>query len=320
MAKDTPVKVPLISDFDYTTQASWISALNQVAAGFEVCDLSELSKQARDGTQVAIVANPEPTQLAELPNLVWVQSLWAGVEKLMDESATSSFEVVRLVDDRLSETMAEAVLAWVYYLHRDMPLYHQQQAIREWRQWPVKPAKERSVGLLGFGALGRRGANKLSETGFTVRAWSRSAKQEDELKIEHFSGDDGLTEVLSQSEIVVILLPLTNQTEGLMNAHNLSALPRGAKLINFARGPIIDDNALIDSLNSGQLSHAVLDVFATEPLLESHAFWAHPNITVLPHISAPTDLRSASKIVVRNLANYLDQGVVPEAVSRSRGY
>jgi len=105
-----------------------------------------------------------------------------------------------------------------------------------------------------------------------------------------------------------------------MNAHNLSALPRGAKLINFARGPIIDDNALIDSLNSGQLSHAVLDVFATEPLLESHAFWAHPNITVLPHISAPTDLRSASKIVVRNLANYLDQGVVPEAVSRSRGY
>ncbi len=314
------IKVPFLSGLDQENYTRWLVALNETAKGFTICDVKELTTAERHEARVAVVANPSTSQLADLPNLVWVQSLWAGVETLVNQELAPSLQVVRLVDDRLSETMAEAALAWVLYLHRGMPKYRQQQDRRQWQQWPVKLAHERSVAVLGMGALGKRVARKLRETGFVVRGWSKNAKSVDELTMEHFYGEGGLREILSVSEIVIILLPLTEDTSGLLGRQKLSYLPSGASIINFARGPIIDDGALLDSLNSGQLAHAVLDVFATEPLPEHHAFWTHPGITVLPHIAAPTDKTSASKIVASNLTGYFENGTIPPVISKTRGY
>lgn len=314
------IRVPFISGLDSAEHEQWKAELNRASAPITLCNLSELSEQERKNVAVALVANPDPSELATLPNLVWVQSLWAGVEKLVSHTSALSIKLVRLVDQRLSETMAEAALAWTLYLHRDMPRYQKQQAQRQWRQHPVKLAKERSVAVLGMGALGKNTASKLSDAGFMVRGWSKNSKSDDALPFQCFSGEDGLQAVLQASEIVIVLLPLTRETSGLLNTQRLLHLPKGASIINFARGPIIDDEALLANLNSGQLGHAVLDVFATEPLPEDHPYWTHSGITVLPHIAAPTDKTSASKIVARNLADYFDNGIIPASISNTRGY
>jgi len=258
-----------------------------------VCRSDQLNDLERLQTKVAVVANPAPAEIRSMPNLVWVQSLWAGVEGLLHDGISDSLKVVRLVDDRLSETMAEAVLAWSFYLHRDMPLYRQQQDKTNWAQHPVKLCRERSIGVLGLGKLG---------------------------SFECLAGEQGLSQLLESSQILVVLLPLTTQTRGLLSAERLAMLSPGASLINFARGPIVDDQALLECLDSRHLNHAVLDVFDQEPLPITHPFWQHPDVTVLPHISAPTDKPSASRLVAGHLSDYFNEGRIPDAVDLSKGY
>jgi glyoxylate/hydroxypyruvate reductase A len=163
-----------------------------------------------------------------------------------------------------------------------------------------------------------RAAQRLKDNGFQVSGWSRSAKQIDE--IETFSGDTGLQDILQQSDILLCLLPLTASTRALLNAERLALLPRGASVINFARGPIIESQALVNSLDRGHLKHAVLDVFDQEPLPRENPLWAHSAITILPHISAPTTMESATKIVAKNIGCYRQTGELPTAVDISRGY
>jgi glyoxylate/hydroxypyruvate reductase A len=180
------------------------------------------------------------------------------------------------------------------------------------------PSSERTVGILGLGHLGRVAAQKLVEQGFRVLGWSRS---ETVLPDVHtFAGEDGLETLLIQSQILVVLLPLTSQTHHLLNADRLGKLPQNASVINFARGAIIDEDGLIKCLESGALSHAVLDVFKKEPLSPGSCLWDHPSVTVLPHISAPTSLKSASSIVAQNIELFFDKGVLPKFVERAKGY
>ncbi|MFS2117197.1 NAD(P)-dependent oxidoreductase, partial [Herbaspirillum frisingense] len=158
----------------------------------------------------------------------------------------------------------------------------------------------------------------LRQARFPVAGWSRSPRQLD--GVETFSGMQGLTQLLSRSDILVCLLPLTHDTRGLLDAARLALLPPQAQLINFARGPIIDDGALRQALDAGQLKHAVLDVFATEPLPPASWQWTHPAVTVLPHCSAPTDAATASAIVAGNIRYYRESGVIPANVDLGRGY
>src|SRR5690606_3677210 len=163
--------------------------------------------------EVAIVANPDPASIRRFPALQWVQSLWAGVEKLVAEPAFTALPVVRMVDPQLARTMAEAVLAWTLYLHRDMPAYLAQQRARLWRQLPYVAPADRRVGLLGLGALGEAAARVLRQAGFAVRGWSRTPKRFEDLQgLDTFSGEDGLREMVRQIDILVCLLPLTRQT------------------------------------------------------------------------------------------------------------
>ncbi|MTH96718.1 glyoxylate/hydroxypyruvate reductase A [Roseibium sp. RKSG952] len=277
-----------------------------------------LSDTERRAARFAIVANPDPQDVARLPNLEWVQSLWAGVERLTAELPADGPRIVRLADPQMAVTMSEAVLAWTLYLHRDMPRYARQQSERRWKEHALITPDQRRIGILGLGALGQAAALRLRANGFRVSGWSRSPKSV--AGVDCFHGQNGLEEVLARSGILVLLMPLTSETRGLVNAGLLARLPKGASLINFARGPIVDDTALIEALDAGHLSHAVLDVFSVEPLPAGHPYWSHPAVTVLPHISAPTLAKSAVAILAENIAAYLKTGNIPDSVDRKRGY
>lgn len=311
--------VPFISAASPDERQIWRTALPEALAAFaEVKPFDQLSEAERQDAKAAIVANPDPAEVAALPNLVWVQSLWAGVERLTAELPEDGPLIVRLTDPQMADTMSEAVIAWTLYLHRDMPKYMQQQRECVWLGHELKTPQEKTVGVLGIGKLGAASALRLKANGFNVLGWSRSPK---ELPgVPCFHGMDGLTNVLGQSDIVVVLMPLTGETTGMLGATQFRACKLGAAIINFARGPILQSEALLDALDYGPLSHAVLDVFDEEPLPEEHPFWSHSKVTVLPHISAPTITSTAVKIVASNIGGYFETGAVPPAVDRKRGY
>jgi len=311
--------IPFIARTSPAEQETWLSAMETALHPFaEVKPLEAVSGDEAASAKVAIVANPHVDALKKLPNLEWVHSLWAGVERLTGELPADGPKIVRLTDPQMAETMSEAVLAWTLYLHRDMPRYAQQQRAGIWQEHVLKLPRDRKVSVLGLGQLGQAAALRLKANGFTVAGWSRTPKTLDGIETAH--GLDGLKTLLAQTDIAVVLVPLTPETRGLLNAETLGNLPRGASLINFARGPILDTTALLQHLDSGQLDHAVLDVFDEEPLPPGDPFWSHPKVTVLPHISAPTIPETACRILAENIRAYLEDGVIPKHVDRKRGY
>jgi glyoxylate/hydroxypyruvate reductase A len=312
-------RVPFVADA--AAEAGWIPALRAAMPELRVAPLRDFTDAELAECEVAIVANPSPADLRRMPRLKWVQSVWAGVERLLadlSDEGDSDLRIVRLVDPQLAETMAEAVLAWTLYLHRDMPAYARQQQARQWRPIEYVKPRDKTVGLLGLGALGEAAAKRLQSACFRVEGWSRSPKSLPGV-IAH-AGEEGLRALLGNADILVCLLPLTPETRGLLNETALARMKPNASLINFARGAIVDDEALRQALDSGRIGHAVLDVFAVEPLPEDRWQWMHPGVTVLPHISGPTDRGTASAIVAANIRAFLENGEMPPHVNRDRGY
>ena len=310
--------IPLVTQLVAEEAQAWLAALRAALPKQDVVPLEAMSAEQCNAVEVAIVANPDPADLKALPNLKWVQSLWAGVEKLVAETQGAGFAIVRMADPQMAATMAEAVLAWTLYIHRDMPRYRAQQAAKIWHQYHLPLPSQRTVGILGLGNLGKSAAKSLIQQGFKVDGWSRSQAEID--GIDTFSGKEGFDQVLQRADILVCLLPLTARTVGLLNHATLAQLPKGASFINFARGPIVDTDALIEHLNRGHLAHAVLDVFTEEPLPSQSRLWTHPNVTVLPHIAAPTNKQTASRIVAKNINKFLATREIPACVDRTLGY
>jgi glyoxylate/hydroxypyruvate reductase len=300
---------------------AWINALHHSMPNERIVPFAELSTAERATLRMAIVANPDPAELDQLPALEWVQSLWAGVERLTMAWSNNAVGIVRLIDPQLAATMAEAVLVATLYLHRDIPTYAAQQRARVWQPLPLRLPQDRRVAILGLGHLGRAAADVICRAGFDVEGWSRTPKAIDNIKT--FDGSDGLNKILADADIIVCLLPLTPETTGLLNHTRFSNCKPKAALINFGRGAVINTPDLLAALNSGKLSHAVLDVFDVEPLPVDSPLWAHEKITVLPHISAPTNRQSAAKVVAENMARYRlhgNAGIAAQFVNRLNGY
>ncbi len=310
--------IPFVSQLNAEDEREWLDALSQAMPLEQIVSFNELDASVLTTVPFAIVANPKASDIARMSSLVWVHSVWAGVEKLIEARAGQSFTIVRLVDPELSRTMAEAVAAWTLYLHRDMPAYVALQKQRVWQPLPYRRSVECSVGLVGFGELGRASAALLQSLGFPVMAWSRTPKNASGL--ETFQSDDGLGQMLNRSDIVVCLLPLTPETRGLADRNFFAKMRPGASFINFARGPIVVADDLLAALDTGHLKHAVLDVFDTEPLPAESPFWGHPKVTVLPHISARTNPVTAGQIVATNVDTYRRTGEIPTAIDTKRGY
>ncbi|MEO1948613.1 glyoxylate/hydroxypyruvate reductase A [Thioclava sp.] len=247
-----------------------------------------------------------------------VLNLWAGVERVVGNQ-TLTQPLCRMVDAGLERGMVDYVTGHVlrYHLGIDATLAQQDGV---WRHDGGVPplARDRSVVMLGLGALGKACAKALAGLGFKVTGWSRSPK--DIPGITCLNGDDGLAEALSKAEILVSILPDTPETTELLNADTLVQMPKGARIINPGRGTLIDDDALLAALDRGQIGHATLDVFRVEPLPPEHPYWAHPHVTVTPHIAAESRAETASEVIAENIRRGEAGEPFLYLVDRSRGY
>jgi glyoxylate/hydroxypyruvate reductase A len=225
------------------------------------------------GIDHALVWRPETGAVASLPSLKLI--LRSAVDHLVcDPQLPRHIPIVRLVDPHMTDAMSEYVVLQVLRLHRRDLDYRAQQEAGIWRELDQQNAAEQRVGILGLGELGQDAAKKLKALGFDVAGWSRSQKSLP--GVTSFAGAAGFAPLLSRSEILICLLPLTTETEGILNASTLALLPRGAALVNAARGAHLVEEDLLAALASGQVSAAVLDVFRQEPLPADHPFWRHP--------------------------------------------
>jgi glyoxylate/hydroxypyruvate reductase A len=314
--------VPFVRDLDLGPHDALVDVLRRAMPDTDLQVHADIPADRLGEPTVAIVDGPSIEQLSSMPNLRLIQSTWAGVEAILP-AVPVGVDVARMVDPQLALTMAEAVLAWTLYIHRDMPRYAHQQRSSAWIEHVPVRASSRRVGILGLGALGRAAAEALCDRHFDVGGWSRSQKVIDGIECFHDDpGGGGINGLLERSDIVVNLLPHTAATTGLLSTDAFARMPVGASLINFGRGPTVDDDALLAALDSGHLDHAVLDVFVTEPLPEDHRYWEHPRVTVLPHISGPTSADTAAVIAAANVRAFLADGTLPAdaVVDRTRGY
>ncbi|QYK42764.1 MAG: glyoxylate/hydroxypyruvate reductase A [Paracoccaceae bacterium] len=248
-----------------------------------------------------------------------VLNLWAGVERVV-QNDTLTQPLCRMVDPAMTDSMAEWVAAHVlrHHLGTDVHVRGQDGVWRHDKAARPPLAPERPVTILGLGELGRACARVLAPFGFPLTGWSRSPAEVPGMRC--LSSPGGLDAALRGAAMVILLVPRTPQTENILNARTLALLAPGAFVINPGRGPLIDDDALLAALDSGHVAHATLDVFRQEPLPPDHPFWAHPRVTVTPHVAAYTRPETASRVIAQNIVR--GQAGLPflHLVDRARGY
>ncbi|MEL7346458.1 MAG: NAD(P)-dependent oxidoreductase [Pseudomonadota bacterium] len=247
-----------------------------------------------------------------------ILNLWAGVEQALALPLPPAVPLVRMVEEGLTLGMLDYVTGHVMRHHLDLDRYVGNTTALPWEANAPPLAAERKVTLLGLGALGGICASRLAGLGFQVHGWSRTARHVEGVTCHH--GADGLIAALDGASILVLLLPQTPQTVGIVGASALSRLAPGAAVINAGRGPLIDDDALLAALDRGHLGHATLDVFDVEPLPVEHPFWTHPNVTVTPHIASITRSGTASRALVSQIARGEAGQPFLHVVERDRGY
>lgn len=243
----------------------------------------------------------------------------AGVDGLVKlETLPAGLPLYRLENAGMAEQMADYVLAATLRAWRRLDAYALNQRQADWRPQRVCAREEFRIGILGMGLLGRAVADGLRTAGFVVRGFARSAQVHEGVRM--FTGEASLPAFLAETDLLVCMLPLTDDTRDLVDAGLLAGLPRGAHLVNVARGEIVVDGDLIAALDCGQLASATLDVFREEPLPASHAFWHHPGISVTPHVSAMT-LPEPSVAQIAARISRIERGMaVSGAVDLARGY
>jgi len=300
---------------------AWLDALRTMFAraglDTEVALFDGHAHQAR----YAIVWLPPPELFSTEKKLRAVFNVGAGVEGLLANPALPpALPVLRLVDAGMAAKMAEYVCFFLARITRGLDRFGGPNAARDWdvdRPRGTPP----TVGVMGLGAIGAQIAHAATVFGYPVIGWSRTPKAIEGVRC--YAGQEGLDEFLSQSNIVVDVLPLTDATQDFLNTQRLAQLPRGAHVINVGRGGTIVEADLLAALDSGQLASATLDVFRTEPLPAEHPFWHHPRITVTPHLSGPTP-REPAALQIADAIKQLEAGAEPSSlagyVDRSRGY
>ncbi|HEY4942681.1 MAG TPA: glyoxylate/hydroxypyruvate reductase A [Rhizomicrobium sp.] len=270
--------------------------------------------------EYAVSFRPPPGLLRSLPKLKAVFSLGAGVDGfLIDPDFPKDKPLIRFVDETLSREMAQFAVLHVLMQHRTVHFFSAAQAEGKWRQRMLpRRTEDARVGILGLGEIGTVCALRLRELGFPVTGWSRSRK--DVKGVKSFAGASELDAFLEQCDFLVCVLPLTQDTRHILNARTFAKLPKGAYVINIARGGHVNEPDLIAALDSGHLSGATLDVFETEPLPETSPLWKHPRIIATPHIAAITSPLAAARSVVDGIAA-IERGEAPKnVVDMTRGY
>ena len=290
--------------------------LKQALAAAGVDATLTTSAAPEDVDYIVYAPNSEVQDFTPYTRAKAVLNLWAGVENIVG-NPTLKIPLARMVDHGLTQGMVEWVTGHVLRHHLGMDRHILGQD-GEWRAEAPPLATHRRVTMLGLGALGTACAQMLAHLGFPVTGWSRRAKYIP--GITCLSGEDGLQAALQAADILVLLLPLTDETENLLDARTLALLPEGSMIVNPGRGPLIDDEALIAALDRGQVAHATLDVFREEPLPPEHPFWAHPGVTVTPHIASETRPETAAQVVAENIRRGEAGAPFLHLVDRAHGY
>ncbi|MDP3160759.1 MAG: glyoxylate/hydroxypyruvate reductase A [Reyranella sp.] len=295
----------------------WKKALEAALGPIDFRTLDNLGDKA--GIEVVLAWKPPAGLIASFPNLKLIVSLGMGVDHLLaDDRLPEGVPIVRIMDDGLVGQMSEYALYWALRHHRDIDKYAASQRAKQWKVEDFVDTLHRRIGILGLGTIGQDTAKKFAALGFPTAGWSRTKKSLP--GIETFHGADGLARVLAQSDILINVLPLTRDTKGLLDAKVFATLPRGAYLINMARGGHVVDEALLAALDSGHLSGAALDVFNQEPLPQEHRYWTHPRVQVTPHVAGATNPRTASPGVIENIRNIRAGKPLINTVDAKSGY
>ncbi len=297
--------------------AEWRRALLALDPGLDI----RLFPEAGDPRDIEVAVAWTSHDMAELrryPNLKLIVSMGAGVDHLLrPPGPPPGIPVARLVDRLLTSAMSEWVLLNVLRFHRQDPEYRALQAAREWRELPAPLTETRRIGILGLGELGSDAARKLMALGFPVMGWTRRPRTVE--GVECFHGAE-LPRMLARSDILICLLPLTPATRGIINREALEALPRGAFLLNAARGGHVVAEDLLAALDSGHVAGAALDVFEPEPLPAGHAFWTHPKVFMTPHAASITIPESVAPQVIDNIRRLKEGRPLLNLVDFAAGY
>jgi glyoxylate/hydroxypyruvate reductase len=252
------------------------------------------------------------------PNLELVFSVGAGVDQFDVSRLPPHVPLIRMLEPGIAEGMVEYVTMAVLALHRDLVHFIAQQREQTWREIQITPAAKRRVGVMGLGLLGQAVLERLKAFGFPLAGWNRSPRAIKDVSC--YAGGQALSEFLARTDVLVCLLPLTDETRGILNTSLFEALPRGARLVNVGRGGHLVERDLIEALDHGTLSAAVLDVAEHEPLPAGHPFWSHPRILLTPHIASMTTPEAAVDFVLETIARHRRGEALPGRVDLERGY
>ena len=257
--------------------------------------------------------------LKTLPDLKAIISIGAGVSHILrDPQLPDGVPIVRLIDEVSVRDMSHHALHWVLHFHRNYDCYARRQTARQWLRQPVIVPGQRRVGILGVGAIGGSIARFLADHDFEVTGWSRSEKTIP--GVHTVSGDDGFSEILSSTEILINMLPATEATRNILDISAFAQMPKGGFLINMGRGETVVDQDLIAALDSGQLDGAALDVFREEPLPPDNPLWTHPKVFVTPHAAGATNQMSAPRQIASDILK-IEAGIELKHVTDiSKGY
>ena len=299
---------------DRAERDEWVNALRAELPDFAVDD------QIRADSRYAVVWSPEADFFGQATGLAACFTMGAGVDSLLRQpTLPSTLPIYRLQDAGMGIQMARYCRHEVEHFRLMHYRYERQQSVREWIRHDPKAPEQIAVGLLGFGVLGRQVAQALLAEGHPVHAFRRSGGGEQD-GVRIVSGDKALPQFLQQSQVLIVIAPLTAQTRGIINRDTLQWLPDGAYLINVGRGPLVDEGDLVDALARGKLAGATLDVFATEPLPANSSLWSAPNLRITPHVSALTLVPESARQIADKIAVLQSGGQPGGLVQRANGY
>jgi glyoxylate/hydroxypyruvate reductase A len=295
---------------------SWHDAVAELLPDLELRIFPEVG-DAADIEYLAFM-RPDFDALPNLPNLKAMFSRSAGVEAFVTHPKLPKAPLGKIEPEGGDPMMTEYVVMHVLRFHREMPLYQEAQANREWLRRRIVRPEERRIGFLGYGLMAKAPALVLKSLGFPVSAWVRNPKLDAEIPIFH--GPDQLAPFLDRTDIAVCLLPLTRETEGILCARTFALMPRGAMVINIGRGGHVVDADLIAALDSGQLSYAALDALRPEPLPPESPLWLHPKVTVMPHVARRPTVRQLVTEIAANIRSIeAGRGLLQE-IDKAIGY
>ena len=258
--------------------------------------------------------------LKKYPNLKAILSLGAGVDHIIsDPDLPEGLPIIRLVDKKLTHEMCLHSLHWVLHFHSDQYLYRSQQLKRQWIQQSSIQTEDRTIGIMGLGNIGRSIGELLVNQGFNVIGWGAN-KKSSITDIQYYFGQEQLSDFLSNTNILINVLPLTSNTANILTKNELSLLPKDSFIINIGRGGIIDEDDLLALLDEGHIKAVALDVFAQEPLPENNSLWEHPSVYITPHIAGQSNPNSAAQTISENI-HLIQKGELPYPIySASNGY